>query len=50
MSFPASFDSECDECDGAIFEGDLITKFYGGWVHEGCANEADEPAFRMWWD
>lgn len=35
----ASFHTECDECDGAIFEGDEIVKRAGSWV---CARHADE--------
>lgn len=35
----ASFHTECDECDGAIFEGDEIVKRAGSWV---CAHHSDE--------
>lgn len=38
-SFVARFDSECDVCDGAIFEGDMIRACKagpGGFAHEDC--------------
>jgi hypothetical protein len=39
-SFPASFDSECDNCDGAIFAGDEIrSDGSGGWEHARHAEE-----------
>lgn len=34
--FEASFDSECAECDGAIFAGDMIVMSDGEAIHEGC--------------
>jgi hypothetical protein len=35
--FPASYTSECGICDGAIFEGDLITRDNEhGYVHAEC--------------
>lgn len=34
---PAGFDSDCPSCDGPIYEGDLITKSFGEWVHQECA-------------
>jgi hypothetical protein len=40
-AFPASFDGECDTCDGAIFEGDEIrSDGSGGWE---CASHVEEP-------
>jgi len=39
-AFPASFDSECDNCDGAIFAGDEIrSNGSGGWEHARHAEE-----------
>lgn len=38
--FPASYESECDTCDGAIYEGDMIrSDGDGGWE---CASHAEE--------
>lgn len=37
--FPASYDGECAECDGAIYEGDDIVMLDGEALHEDCAPE-----------
>lgn len=40
----ASFTSECTECDGAIFEGELIfPDGEGGWACDDCHNHRPEP-------
>jgi hypothetical protein len=55
-AFPASFQSECAGCDGAIWEGDEIRMFQGEAYHdeEGCLGEdypgSDGPWEDATWD
>ena len=38
MEFAAKYETTCDECDGRIHEGDVITRTEtdGGWRHVQC--------------
>ena len=40
----ARFDGRCGLCQGSIREGDDIVEVEGEWVHESCADDADDEA------